>query len=430
MFNYFIVNVLIFTVQLPIDGILCFITAFGQPMVQPVPQKNIIGSGWRTCPHPALKSPAKPSKTCARKKIEKKGILSSKIVASFYSFNLVKMNHNRRNFIKQVAGYTALSTLPAIFYACDGKSPSEGGEKTDSTATTASSSADATPKPLFFTISLAEWSLHKMLFDKKLDNLQFPVKAKQDFGIDAVEYVNAFFKDKAKDSKYLAELKKICDDNGVTSVLIMVDGEGGLGDTNAKERAKAVENHYQWVEAAKFLGCHSIRVNAYGQGTSDEVAKAAIDGLGKLTEFGMKENIGVIVENHGGYSSDGKWLAQVIGTVNKNLNTKMCGTLPDFGNFCLKLKNDDWKQGCESEYDRYVGTAELMPFAKGVSAKSNDFDEKGNEATKDYLKLLQIVKDAGYTGRIGIEYEGEKLSEEDGIRATKQLLERAGAMVA
>lgn len=338
------------------------------------------------------------------------------------------MDNQRRSFLKQVAGYTALGTLPSLWYGCDTKNPSNEGGKADSTAS--ATSTEATPKPLFFTISLAEWSLNKMLFGKQLDNLQFPVKAKNDFGIDAVEYVSTFFADKAKDSRYLAELKKICDDNGVTSVLIMVDNEGGLGDTNAKERLKAVENHYKWVEAAKFLGCHSIRVNAYGQGTADEVAKAAIEGLGKLTEFGVKENIGVIVENHGGYSSDGKWLAKVVGTVNQNLNTKLCGTLPDFGNFCLKHKNDDWQQGCEQEYDRYVGTTELMPFAKGVSAKSNEFDENGNEASKDYVRLLQIVKDAGYTGRIGIEYEGSRLSEEEGIRATKRLLERAGGMVA
>jgi sugar phosphate isomerase/epimerase len=340
----------------------------------------------------------------------------------------MRMDNQRRIFLKQLAGYTALGTTPSLWCACNGPNSANGGEQADSTASVAST--EATPKPLFFTISLAEWSLNKMLFGKQLDNLQFPVKAKNDFGIDAVEYVSAFFADKAKDSQYLAELKKICDDNGVASVLIMVDNEGGLGDTNAKERQKAVENHYKWVEAAKFLGCHSIRVNAYGQGTAEEVAKAAIDGLGKLTEFGMKENMGVIVENHGGYSSDGKWLAGVIGAVNQQLNTKLCGTLPDFGNFCLKYKNDDWQQGCEQEYDRYVGTTELMPYARGVSAKSHEFDENGNETAKDYVRLLQIVKDAGYTGRIGIEYEGSKLSEEEGIKATKRLLERAGGMVA
>nr|WP_245763952.1 sugar phosphate isomerase/epimerase family protein [Thermoflexibacter ruber] len=278
-------------------------------------------------------------------------------------------------------------------------------------------------KPLFFKISLAEWSLHKMLFDKKLDNLDFPAKAKNDFGIDAVEYVNQFFKDKAKDTAYLTELKKRTGDLGVTNVLIMIDGEGFLGSTDAKERMKAVENHYQWVEAAKFLGCHSIRVNAYGKGTAEEVSKAAIDGLGKLSEFAEKVGINVIVENHGSYSSDGAWLANVMKSVGK----ANCGTLPDFGNFCMKYKNDDWKQGCENMYDRYKGVEEMMPFAKGVSAKSNVFDAEGNEANMDYRRLLQIVKNAGYTGHIGIEYEGNELSEEEGVRATKKLLEKVGA---
>ncbi|MCU0449756.1 MAG: sugar phosphate isomerase/epimerase [Bernardetiaceae bacterium] len=336
------------------------------------------------------------------------------------------MNNVRRDFLKQLAGYTALSTLPGLWYGCGGTGGSSASSSTD---TLAQSVAETALAPLFFKISLAEWSLHKTLFAKQMTNLEFPVKAKKEFGIAAVEYVNAFFKDKAKDSAYLAELKKICETEGVTSVLIMVDGEGGLGELSAKERLKAVENHYQWVEAAKFLGCHSIRVNAYGQGTAEEVKKAAIEGLSKLTEFGMKENIGVIVENHGGYSSDGKWLAEVIGTVNQHLNTKLCGTLPDFGNFCMKYKNDRWEDGCETEYDRYQGTTELMPFARGVSAKANNFDGQGNEADKDYERLLKIVKDAGYTGHIGIEYEGEKLSENEGVLATKKLLERVGAQV-
>lgn len=343
----------------------------------------------------------------------------------------VKMKNNRRDFLKQFAGYAAITTLPTLWYGCGNGQP-QSSEQKDTLAAAGAADAAAVPKPLFFKISLAEWSLHRTLWDKKMDNLQFPVKAKKDFGIDAVEYVNQFFKDKAKDSAYLSELKKICDSEGVTSVLIMIDGEGGLGDTNAKERLKAVENHYKWVEAAKFLGCHSIRVNAYGKGTEDEVKKAAIDGLGKLTEFAAKIDMNVIVENHGGFSSNGKWLADVIGSVNKNLNTTHCGTLPDFGNFCLRYNEDKWEKGCAEEYDRYQGLTELMPFAKGVSAKSHLFDAQGNETRSDYRRMLQTVKDAGYTGYIGIEYEGQgdgALSEEEGIKATKRLLEKAGAEV-
>jgi sugar phosphate isomerase/epimerase len=236
-----------------------------------------------------------------------------------------------------------------------------------------------------------------------------------------VEYVNQFFKDKAKDQAYLADLKKRCDDNGVTSVLIMIDGEGGLGDTNKTKRNTAVENHKKWVDAAKFLGCHSIRVNAYGEGSREEVAKAATDGLRALSEFAKGSNINVIVENHGGFSSDGQWLSQVI----SNTQMQNCGTLPDFGNFCLVREKD----ACKEEYDRYKGITEMMPFAKGVSAKAHEFDAQGNCIETDYTRMLPIVKNAGYTGYIGIEYEGSKLSEDEGIRATKALLERVGLMV-
>lgn len=265
-------------------------------------------------------------------------------------------------------------------------------------------------KPLF-KISLAEWSLHRALFGKKLDNLDFPKVAREDYGIDAIEYVNQFFKDKAKDNKYLTDLKKRCSNNGVTSVLIMCDGEGGLGDPDEKARKKAVENHHKWVEAAKFLGCHSIRVNAYSKGSYEEQIKLAADGLRQLVEFGDKHEINVIVENHGGLSSNGQWLAAVM----KKVDHPRCDTLPDFGNFRISKDED---------YDRYKGVKEMMPYAKGVSAKSHDFDKEGNEVHTDYRKMMKIVIDAGYKGYVGIEYEGSKISEPDGIKATKKLLEK------
>ncbi|CAG5068938.1 hypothetical protein DYBT9623_01670 [Dyadobacter sp. CECT 9623] len=276
-------------------------------------------------------------------------------------------------------------------------------------------------KKLWFDISLAEWSLHKELFAKKLTNMDFPELAKKEFGISIVEYVNQFFKDKAEDKTYLNDLIKRQKDNGVTAHLIMIDGEGGLGELDAAVRNKAVENHYKWVEAAKYLGCKTIRVNAFGKGSNEEIAKAAVEGLGKLGEFAKKTGINVIVENHGGSSSNGQWLSGVM----KQVNLKNVGTLPDFGNFCIKRS----ASGCEESYDRYQGTKELMPFAKGVSAKTYDFDEKGNCIETDYTKILKIVKDAGFKGIAGIEYEGSKLSEREGIKATKALLERVGPMV-
>ena len=267
-----------------------------------------------------------------------------------------------------------------------------------------------------FDISLAQWSLHRHLYDGKIDNLDFPIIAKEEFGISGVEYVNQFFKDKAKDGKYLSELRKRCADNEVKSLLIMVDGEGQLGDADNKKRTEAVENHYRWVAAAKFLGCHSIRVNAGSSGGYQEQVELAADGLRRVSEYAAPVGINVIVENHGGYSSNGQWLAQVI----RKVGMDNCGTLPDFGNF--RIKTDE--QGREVWYDRYLGVAALMPFAKAVSAKSHDFDENGNEKKTDFMKMLQIVMDAGYHGYIGIEYEGGGLDEYEGIRATKRLLEK------
>jgi sugar phosphate isomerase/epimerase len=269
----------------------------------------------------------------------------------------------------------------------------------------------ATPAAAKFEISLAEWSLHRTIFGGKLNNLDFARTAKQEFGIDAIEYVNQFFKDKAKDAAYLAELNKRAADAGVKQLLIMIDGEGNLGDPDEGKRRQAVENHYKWVEAAKALGCHSIRVNAGSAGTYEEQLQRAADGLRKLSEFAATHKLNVIVENHGGLSSNGAWLAAVM----KMVNLPNCGTLPDFGNF--RIGGDQW-------YDRYKGVEELMPFAKAVSAKSHDFDKDGNETKTDYARMMKLVLAAGYSGYVGIEYEGGQLDEYAGIRATKALLEK------
>lgn len=265
-----------------------------------------------------------------------------------------------------------------------------------------------------FKISVAQWSLHRMLFDGELDNLDFPQFVKTKLGLDAVEYVNAFFKDKARDSAYLTELKRRCNCAGVKSLLIMIDGEGHLGDPDNAKRQQAVKNHHPWVEAAKFLGCHSIRVNAHSSGSREEQAKLAADGLHRLSEFAAPLNMNVLVENHGGLSSDGNWLSGVMRTV----NLPNCGTLPDFGNFQVDREQDLW-------YDRYQGVEQLMPFAKAVSAKSHQFDSHGVEVRTDYIKMMRIVLDAGYDGYVGIEWEGDDpASELEGTLLTKRLLER------
>ena len=266
-------------------------------------------------------------------------------------------------------------------------------------------------KPLY-DISLAQWSLHKTLFDKKLDALDFAKATREEFGIGAVEYVNQFFKNKANDEAYLGQLNSRAADHGVKNLLIMVDGEGSLGHADTAQRNKAVQNHHKWAKAARFLGCHSIRVNAAttGDGSYEEKQKLAADGLRSLSEYGAKYGLNVIVENHGGLSSNGAWPAGGMEIV----DLPNCGTLPDFGNF---------NTGDGKMYDRYTGVTELMPFAKAVSAKSHDFDGEGNETHTDYRRMMKIVLSAGYRGYVGIEYEGGKLSEAEGVLATKKLLE-------
>lgn len=294
----------------------------------------------------------------------------------------------------------------------------------------------STQKDLFFDISLAQWSLHKTYFGDAItqgfeyfgntlqnnpedliqgteDPLYFAQYARENFDINAVEYVNTFYFDKAENQKYLNELKNVAENEGVTSVLIMCDAEGALGDPDPEARTQAVQNHYKWLEMAKFLGCHAIRVNAQSQGEYNEQMELAADGLRQLSEYAAEDNINVLVENHGGFSSNGKWLADTIAMV----DLPNCGTLPDFGNF--RISDDEM-------YDHYQGTEELMPAAKGVSAKTHSFDNEGNEENLDYARLMGIVRNAGYTGYVGIEYEGTQLSEPEGIQATKDLLIRAG----
>jgi len=272
---------------------------------------------------------------------------------------------------------------------------------------------------LWFDISLAQWSLNSKFRgrNKSMENLDFPAYAKEKFDIHAVEYVDQFFP--SADKEYIKELLKRTDDAGVKNVLIMIDTAGALGNQDEAKRKEAVENHYQWVEAAEMLGCHAIRVNAYGRGSDLDIAHAATKSLTTLCRFAADYGISVIVENHGGPSSRPPWLTSVI----RNTGMVNCGVLPDFGNFII-----DRRKGGE-RYDLYQGVRELMPWAKGVSAKTHSFDENGDEKEKDYYKLLKIVKDSGFRGYIGIEYEGNELSKDEGVLATKNLLIKAGKAV-
>jgi hydroxypyruvate isomerase len=293
-------------------------------------------------------------------------------------------------FYKRFVPMALLILLPWLIYQCK--------PKADETTMSTNSKE--------LKISLAEWSIHRSLDSGILKAENFAAIAKNDFGISAVEYVNSFYKDHATDQAFWKKMRSTAD----------------LGNPNTEERKKAVENHFKWVDAARILGCHSIRINAFGDGSKEEVQAAMVDALKQLGTYAAKANINVLIENHGLFSADGKWVAEIM----QEVNMENVGTLPDFGNWCTSHKWGSTQPGkeCNEIYDRYQGVAETLPFAQGVSAKSYGFDEQGEETTIDYSKMLKLVKDSDFDGYIGIEYEGSPLSEPDGIRATKALLEK------
>ncbi len=277
----------------------------------------------------------------------------------------------------------------------------------------------------FFELSLAQWSMHRMIRGGE-DPYTFAERAKG-WGFAGLEYVSQLYSEELDAAGYseeamanfVAKCNEEAEKHGLKNVLIMIDGEGDLAADEEEERNEAIENHKKWIDAAAAMGCHAVRVNLSGSEDPDTWMNNSIDGLGRLAEYGAEKNIEVIVENHGGLSSNASMLASVMRSINK----ENCGTLPDFGNFCIR-RNDptDSSAGCAEEYDKYQGVTELMAHAKAVSAKSHVFDAEGNESNIDYVRMLQIVKDAGYSGYIGVEYEGSELSEEEGIIATRDLL--------
>lgn len=308
-------------------------------------------------------------------------------------------NHSRRQFINRSA-FLGAGLAAASMIGC---SPRQN------------------PKEPRFKVSLAEWSLRDWIRSGRMTNLDFPKVAQSEFGINAVEYVSGFFDDKAEDMTYLKELKQRADDLGVRNVLIMVDmwgDHGTLASADAAKRETAAKNHHKWVDAAKFLGCHAIRVNAHGYENAgyEEARDYFVDGLSQLVEYGASVGISIVVENHGGYSSNGQWLVEVM----QGVSSDYCGTLPDFGNFRIDGEKEIF-------YDPLQGIKELMPYAKGVSAKANNFDANGLETTMDFPAMLKIVEASGFEGYIGIEWGGGSkptMKAEDGIRATQAALDK------
>jgi sugar phosphate isomerase/epimerase len=269
-------------------------------------------------------------------------------------------------------------------------------------------------------ISLAQWSLHRAFNKKKLDPVDFASIAKNTYNINAVEYVNGFYTDHSRDERFWMEMRNRASGDGVKSLLMMVDDEGDLGITDDKSRRTSVENHFKWVNAASILGCHTVRVNAFGEADRSAYRAAIVDGMGQLAEYAAQSNLNIVIENHGLFSSDASLIAGIV----KEVNMPNFGTFPDFGNWCLSAKWGTTQGDCNREYDRYQGVQELLPYAKAVSAKSYNFNDKGEDTKIDYYRMLKIVKESKYDGYIGIEYEGEILGEHEGILSTRELMEK------
>ena len=323
----------------------------------------------------------------------------------------------RRNFVKNIA-LAGVGMGTTGLYAC--AKPGAGDKKEVKSVPSQSNN-------MFFKLSIAQWSIHKMIQEDSMDPYEFAAKAKG-WGFEGLEYVNHLYQSKLENAGTLSsgiqtmvtELNKRKDDQGIENLIMMVDlppDEGDMAVVKKAKRKKAIELHYPWVDATTGLGCHSMRVNMFGAFDVAEWKSASVEALGVLGEYAAASNVNIIVENHGWLTSNAALLMEVI----EEVGMENVGTLPDFGNFCTKRKNMERWGACEEEYDKYQGVAELMPAAKAVSAKSYDFDENG-QTSIDYVKMLQIVKDAGYNGYIGVEYEGNNLNEEQGILATKNLL--------
>jgi len=313
----------------------------------------------------------------------------------------------------------AIVILSLLFFAC--KQPKK--EQMEAETTEDTIAQEAAP---FFKLSLAQWSMHKMILEDGMDPYDFAKKANE-WGFEGLEYVSQLYREELEADDYSEKVMQAfvdkCNEEakkyGLANILIMIDGQGNLADEDAVARKEAVENHYKWVDAAAAMGCHSIRVNLQGSEELDVWTAASVDGLTQLATYAKEKDISILVENHGGPSSHGAWLAAVM----KQVNLPNCGTLPDFGNFCIQKENQaDYGSTCINEYDKYKGVKELMPYAKAVSAKSYDFDKAGNETKIDYAKMMGLVKAAGYDGFVGVEYEGNRLGEAEGILATKALL--------
>jgi sugar phosphate isomerase/epimerase len=301
----------------------------------------------------------------------------------------------RRAFISKTAmGTAALAAVPVIGCAPDQK---------------------------VLQISLAQWSLHRNFNDGTLDPVDFAAIAMEKYGIQAVEYVNSFYRDRVADETFWNQMKARSSDAGVKNWVMMVDDEGDLGTADKNERLQSVENHYKWVHAANLLGCRTMRVNAFGDPDREVYRASIMDAMARLADYAAQFDLNIVIENHGLFSSDAELIAGII----KEVNRPNFGSLPDFGNWCLSAKWGTTQGECDEVYDRYKGVAEMLPYAKAVSAKSYNFNAQGEDTKIDYYRMMKMVKESDYNGFTGIEYEGEEKSEHEGILLTRDLMIKA-----
>ena len=293
-------------------------------------------------------------------------------------------------------------------------------------------------------IGLQMYSFAPLIMQGKFDLLGFPDLVKNTYGINGAEYWSIPFMGRENDKDFLNDIKRRSDDNGVDNLIILVDDidiktmQSGpsLASSNKNDRDTAIDYHKKWIDVAKEIGCHSIRVNLKSdESDNKKILDNSSESISRLIEFSKQDNISIVIENHGGITADADWLVSLI----KNVDNKYVGTLPDFGdyNFCVDrgaLNFDDIGKVCKNQYDKYLGVKKLMPYAKGVSAKSHEFGKDGEELSTNYSRMIKIISESNYKGYITIEYEGAMmgmfggegtyLNPHEGILATKKLINK------
>ncbi len=252
-------------------------------------------------------------------------------------------------------------------------------------------------------LSLATWSLNRLLrnTDKPIVYLDVPAMVRQHFGIEALELNNVFFA--ARDGDYLRKLVAAAEKAGVRLLNIAVDEQGDLSSADPSARELGLERYGAWIPIAAEMGIGAIRANSGGRAVADKPAgdparvaaeQACIDSLRHLCDIGKKHGVAILVENHWGLSADPGSLARVVAAVRQSHGNDAAGTLVDWGN---------WPQ----HIDRWDALRQVFPYAMAVHAKVNDIDENLNHPSFDHARCLQITREAGYDGWLGIEYEGK-----------------------